>query len=151
VACSNTGKYADGLVTDPLTWKKHKAVWEAGARGAGKDPSNLPVLVEQYLVVGGEPEAQQAAELWRFGSKAFKGYFDIPDPAAIQRAAEKELSIEKIVESRTVGTDPASHVAKVRELWESGATIANIHSGQTDQRKVIDFYGSKVLPNVGRA
>jgi TAT-translocated FGD2 family F420-dependent dehydrogenase len=145
------GKYADGLVTDPLTWKKHKAEWEAGAQEAGKDPSNMPVLVEQYVVVGGQSEVQQAAELWRFGPKAFKDYFNISEPAAIQRAAENELSVEKVVEDWTVGTDPASHIAKVRELWESGATIVNIHSGQTDQRKVIDFYGSKVLPNIGKA
>ena len=80
-----------------------------------------------------------------------KAIFNIPEPAAIQRAAENEVSIEKVVENWTVGTDPASHIAKVRELWESGATIVNIHSGQTDQRRVIDFCGSKVLPKVGRA
>ena len=92
------GKYADGLVTDPLTWKKHKAEWEAGAQESGKDPSNMPVLVEQYVVVGGQSEAQQAAELWRFGPKAFKGYFNTPQPAAIQRAAENEVPIDKVVE-----------------------------------------------------
>ena len=107
--------------------------------------------MEQYVVVGGQSEVQQAAELWRFGPKAFKDYFNISEPAAIRRAAENELSVEKVVEDWTVGTDPASHIAKVRELWESGATIVNIHSGQTDQRKVIDFYGSKVLPNIGKA
>ena len=57
----------------------------------------MPVLVEQYVVVGGQSEAQQAAQLWRFGPKAFKGYFNIPEPAAIQRAAENEVSIEKVV------------------------------------------------------
>jgi F420-dependent hydroxymycolic acid dehydrogenase len=111
----------------------------------------MSVLVEQYVVVGCQSEVRQAAELWRFGPKAFKGYFNIPEPADIQRAAENEVSIEKVVEGWTVSTDPAPHIAKVRELWESGATIVNIHSGQTDQRKVIDFYGSKVLPKVGRA
>lgn len=118
------GKYADGLVTDPLTWKKHKAEWEAGAQESGKDPSNMPVLVEQYVVVGGQSEAQQAAELWRFGPKAFKGYFNTPQPAAIQRAAENEVPIDKVLESWTIGTDPASHITKVRELWESGVTIS---------------------------
>jgi F420-dependent hydroxymycolic acid dehydrogenase len=110
------GKHADGLVTDPLTWKKHKAEWKVGAREAGKDPSSMPVLVEQYVVVGGQSEAQEAAELWRFGPKAFKGYFNIPDPAAIQSAAEKDLPIEKVVEGWAMGTDPAPHIAKVREL-----------------------------------
>jgi F420-dependent hydroxymycolic acid dehydrogenase len=34
----------------------------------------------------------------------------------------------------------------VRELLDSGATIINLHSGQPDQKRVIDFYGSRVLP-----
>jgi F420-dependent hydroxymycolic acid dehydrogenase len=144
------GKYADGLVTDPSTWKQHKAEWEAGAREAGKDPANMPVLVEQYVVVGGDTEAKQAAELWRFGPKAFKGYFNIPDPTAIQETADKEVPIEKVLESWAVSTDPATHIAKVRELHESGATIVNIHSGQTDQRRVVEFYGTKVLPKLNR-
>jgi F420-dependent hydroxymycolic acid dehydrogenase len=89
------GQHADGLVTDPLTWKQHKSEWESGARAAGKDPGAMPVLVEQYVVVGGSEEAKQAAELWRFGPKAFKGYFNILDPAAIQRVAEKEIPVER--------------------------------------------------------
>jgi TAT-translocated FGD2 family F420-dependent dehydrogenase len=144
------GQHADGLVTDPLTWKQHKAEWEAGARDAGKDPGNMPVLVEQYVVVGGQTEAKQAAELWRFGPKAFKGYFNIPDPAAIQQAAKNDIPLEKVVDGWAVGTDPETHIAKIHELWESGATIVNIHSGQADQNRVVEFYGTKVLPRVSR-
>jgi len=47
-----------------------------------------------------------------------------------------------------VSTDPAVHIAAVKELFDSGATIVNIHSGQADQRKVIEFFGSHVLPKV---
>ncbi|MBV8091480.1 MAG: LLM class flavin-dependent oxidoreductase [Alphaproteobacteria bacterium] len=60
------GQHGDGLITDPLTWQKFKSEWEAGARDAGKDPADMPVLVEQYVAVGDENEAAQAAELWRF-------------------------------------------------------------------------------------
>jgi len=45
-----------------------------------------------------------------------------------------------------VGSDPAVHIAKMKELFDSGATIVNVHSGEADQRKVIDFYASHVLP-----
>jgi F420-dependent hydroxymycolic acid dehydrogenase len=145
------GQYADGLVTDPLTWKQHKGEWEAGARQAGKDPTTMPVLVEQYVVVGGKAEANQAAELWRFGPKAFKGYYNVPDPGQIQQSAETEIPTEKVLEGWAVGTDADVHIAKIKELQESGATIVNIHSGQADQKRVINFYGEKVLPKVGRA
>ncbi|HEX3664409.1 MAG TPA: TIGR03557 family F420-dependent LLM class oxidoreductase [Rhizomicrobium sp.] len=142
------GKHGDGLVTDPNTWKQHKSEWEKGAREAGKDPAAMPVLVEQFVVVGDESEAEKAAELWRFIPKAFKKYHNNPDPAKIQHEAEAELPLEKVYGEWVVGTDPASHVKAIGELFESGATIVNIHSGQPDQKKVIAFYGQSVLPKL---
>ena len=143
-----SGKYADGLVTDPLTWKQHKSEWKAGAREAGKDPASMPVLVEQYVVVGSQAEAMHAAELWRFSPKAFKSYFNIADPAEIQRRADAEVPLEKVMESWAIGVDPSVHIKKIEELQDSGATIVNIHTGQPDQRRVIEFYASNVLPQL---
>jgi hypothetical protein len=42
--------------------------------------------------------------------------------------------------------DPEVHIAAIKELFDSGVSIVNVHSGQSDQTKVIDFYASKVLP-----
>ncbi len=140
------GRHGDGLVTNTATWKQHKSEWQAGAKEAGKNPAEMPVLVEQYAVVGDGGEARQAAELWRFGPKAFASYFNITDPAAIQRRAEAELPIDEVTEGWAVGTDPAVHIRAIGELFESGATIVNIHAGQPDQKRVIAFYGDKVLP-----
>jgi G6PDH family F420-dependent oxidoreductase len=140
------GQHGDGLITDPMTWKQHKAEWEDGARAAGKDPSRMPVLVEQYVVVGGRTEAEHAARLWRFGPKAFKDYYNIQDPAEIERKANAELPLEQVMQAWPIGTDPKPHIDKMQELFDSGATIVNIHAGQADQRRVIDFYGQHVLP-----
>jgi TAT-translocated FGD2 family F420-dependent dehydrogenase len=140
------GEHGDGLVTDPETWKQYKSEWEAGARAAGKNVADMPVLIEQYAVVGGQDEAQKAAELWRFGPKAFKGYQDIPNPAEIRKRADSEIPLDKVLSSWAVGEDPEIHIKKIRELFDSGATIVNIHTGQADQKKLIDFYGAKVLP-----
>ncbi len=142
------GQHGDGLITDPLTWKQHKTEWESGARDAGKDPSQMPVLIEQYVVVGGEAEAKQAAERWRFGPKAFKGYYNIVDPAQIQHRAQAEIPLEQIIQAWPVGTDPGVHLAKIHELFDSGASIVNVHAGQPDQMRVIDFYATHVLPKV---
>jgi F420-dependent hydroxymycolic acid dehydrogenase len=142
------GKYADGLVTDPKTWKEHKSEFEAGAREAGKDPSQMPVLVEQYVVVGGQKDAEEAAELWRFGPKAFTDYFNVRDPEEIQRLAEEQVPLEKVYGDWPVSTDPSVHIKKISELFDSGVTIVNIHTGQPDQRRVIDFYGEEVLPHL---
>jgi F420-dependent hydroxymycolic acid dehydrogenase len=142
------GEHGDGLVTDPQTWKQHKGEWESGARSAGKDPSAMPVLVEAFVVVGDQNDAQAAAKLWNFIPKAFKGYQNIPDPAQIEHRAQTELPLPKVYGDWTVSSDPDAHVQTIKRLFDSGATIVNIHSGQPDQQKVIEFYGRKVLPRV---
>jgi F420-dependent hydroxymycolic acid dehydrogenase len=120
--------------------------WEEGAKSAGKDPATMPVLIEQYVVVGDRSVAQLPAELWRFGPKAWKGYFDVKDPATIEHKAEAEVSIDAVLKSWAVGADPEVHISKIRELFDSGATIVNVHCPQTNQQQVIDFYGRSVLP-----
>jgi F420-dependent hydroxymycolic acid dehydrogenase len=144
------GQYGDGLVTDPETWKAHKAEWQEGARAVGKNPDEMPVLVEQYVVVGDEADAETAAEIWRFGPKAFKTLYNVRDPAEIQRRAAAGTPIAQVVKGWPISTDPRPHLEKIYELQESGVSIVNIHSGQPDQRRVIEFYSSHVLPNLPR-
>jgi F420-dependent hydroxymycolic acid dehydrogenase len=145
------GQHGDGLVTDPLTWMQHKSEWEDGARAAGKDPATMPVLVEQYVVVGDSNTARQAAELWRFGPKAFKTLYNVPSPADIQQQADAGTKMDEVQKSWAIGIDPAVHVKKMHDLFDSGVTIVNVHSGQPDQNRVIDFYGEHVLPAFPRA
>jgi TAT-translocated FGD2 family F420-dependent dehydrogenase len=143
------GEHGDGLITDPQTWKQHKDEWEKGARGAGKDPAAMPVLVEAFVVVGDQADAQTPAKLWNFLPKAFKGYQNIPDPAQIEQRAQSELPLPKVYGNWTVSTNPDAHVQAIKKLFDSGVTIVNVHSGQQDQQKVIDFYGKEVLPRLG--
>jgi len=145
------GQYADGLITDPKTWKEHKAEFESGARAAGKDPAQIPVLVELFVVVGDENEAKASAELWRFIPKAFKTYYNVRDPQAIQDRATAELPLPKVYGDWPVSRDPAVHIKAITDLFQSGANILNIHSGQADQNRVIRFYGKNVLPKVKSA
>lgn len=140
------GQYGDGLISDPLTWKQHKSEWEDGARAAGKNPADMPVLIEHYVVVGDQSAAQQAAELWRFGPKAFKSLYNVREPAEIEQRAQAGTPIDQVLKSWTIGNDPAPHIDAVRELFDSGVSIVNVHSGQPDQKRVIEFYGTHVLP-----
>jgi F420-dependent hydroxymycolic acid dehydrogenase len=149
-AMRRAAQFGDGLVTDTKTWKQHKAEFEAGAKAAGKDPGKMPVLVEQYAVVGNQQDAQQAAELWRFGPKAFTEYYNIRDPKTIQERADKEVPLEKLYGDWPISTDPQVHIKAVNDLFASGATIVNIHCGQADQKKVIEFYGKEVIPHIKR-
>ena len=94
---------------------------------------------------------QRAAELWRFLPKGFKKYYNNPDPASIERRADAEVPLQQIIADWPVGTDPEIHIAAIKRLFDSGATIVNIHSGQQNQQKVIEFYGKSVLPKFARA
>jgi TAT-translocated FGD2 family F420-dependent dehydrogenase len=140
------GRHGDGLITDPLTWKSFRSEWEKGAHDAGKNPAGMPVMIEHFVVVGDETDALLAAEQWRFIPKAFKSYFNVRDPAEIQRRAEAEISLEKLTSQWPVSADAEEHIAAIQKLFDSGVSIVNIHSGQADQQKVIDFYASEVLP-----
>jgi len=108
----------------------------------------MPVLVEAFVVVGDKQDAATSAELWRFLPNAFKTYFNIRDPQAIQDRATAELALEKVYGNWPISTDPDVHVKALLEQFNSGATIVNVHSGQADQRRVIEFYGKHVLPRV---
>jgi TAT-translocated FGD2 family F420-dependent dehydrogenase len=140
------GQYGDGLISDPLTWQKHKSEWQDGARAAGKNPDQMPVLIEQYVAVGDDAAARQAAELWRFGPKAFKTLYNVSNPVEIQQKANAGTPIDEVLQSWAIGTDPAVHIKKMRELFDSGVSIINVHSGQPDQTRVVEFYGTHVLP-----
>ena len=147
-AMQYAGTYGDGLITDPKTWKQHKSLWQNAARQAGKDPASMPVMIEHFVVLGGKEEADQAAEYWRFLPKAWKPYFNIESPVTINQRADAEVSLDKLLDTWTVGPDAQTHIDGIKALFESGVTIINVHSGQPDQRKIIDFYAEKVLPHV---
>ncbi len=147
-AMYRSGQFGDGLITDPESWKRHQAEFEKGAKDAGKDPKQMPVLVELFVVVGDENDAKTSAELWRFLPNAFKTYFNIRDPQAIQDQATKDLPLQKVYAKWPISTDPDVHVKALIEQFNSGATIVNVHSGQSDQKYVIEFYGKHVLPRV---
>lgn len=147
-AVRRVGLHADGLITDPKTWKQHRTEYESACKEAGKDLAQTPVFLEQFVCVGNKAEAQKSAELWRFLPKAWKPYFNVRDPQEIQRRAEAEVSLDEVLKDMTVGTDPELHVQKLHEAFQGGATEVHIHSGQANQRKVIEFYGKEVLPRL---
>jgi F420-dependent hydroxymycolic acid dehydrogenase len=72
----------------------------------------------------------------------------VRDPEEIEREANSEIPLEQVYGDWPVGTDANVHLKTVNELFESGATIVNIHSGQPDLQPVIEFYGREVLPKV---
>jgi F420-dependent hydroxymycolic acid dehydrogenase len=121
--------------------------WEAGARAARKNPADMPVLFERYAV-GDQAAARKAGECWRFGPNAWRSPHDVWEPASIQQQAQAQIPIETVLKPWVVGSSPDDHINTVQELFDSGPTIVNIHSGQPEQRRVVEFCGSQVLPKL---
>lgn len=146
------GRYGDGLISDSqrASQPEMRQAFEAGARTAGKDPKRMPVLAEHFVVVGGEQEARESAEQWRFIPKAWSQFVNNPDPRTIQQQAEAEISDEQVIKQWLVSADPEEHVHSIRQLFDAGITEVYIHSGQADQMRVVNFYGQEVLPRLRR-
>jgi hypothetical protein len=50
-----------------------------------------------------------------------------------------------------VSTDSSVHVEVLKKLFDSDVTIGNVHSGQPNQQKGIEFYANNVPPDSGTA
>jgi TAT-translocated FGD2 family F420-dependent dehydrogenase len=146
------GHYGDGLITDGERALKPelRAAFEAGARAAGKDPATLPILAEQWVVVGDKAEAERGARLWQFVPKAWETYVKDPDPRDIERRAAQEVPLEQVYSKWPVSTDPQVHIEALHKLIDDGVTQIYIHSPQPDQARVIRFYAEQVLPKLRR-
>jgi TAT-translocated FGD2 family F420-dependent dehydrogenase len=143
------GRYGDGWITGSAEFLKPalRRAFARGATDAGKNPDARPKLVETFVVVGNRADAEQAARLWRFTVNPWGELLYVPDPARIQKLAEQRCTLPQVYRNWPVSTDPAVHLKAVRTLLAMGAT-PYIHSGQANQRRVIDFYGRFVLPHL---
>ncbi len=144
------GAHGDGWITDQLTIRRGEAQrigFAEAARGAGKNPDEMPKLVELWAIVGEREDAIEAARRWRF-LLAFNEVVDIADPREVQRVAEARVLPEQVADAWVVSRDPDVHIAAVRELDAAGATHIFLHSPQPDQRVAIEFYGMYVLPRL---
>ena len=140
------GHFADGWITQPGALRDRRLVsaFEAGARAAGRDPSRLGKRVELFAVVGDQRQVDRAAELWRFTSAGFA--LDRANPVDIQRAAA-QIALDAVTAEWAVGTDAAHHVAAVQAILDQKA-VPFVHFPQQDPAAAIDFYRTRVLPEL---
>lgn len=146
------GRIGDGLVGsgDEVTRPEVRGSWEDGLRAAKKDPRRQEILAEVMVVVGGEAEAREAADKWRFQPHAWDRYVEVPDPRTIAEEAKRLIPAETPMQQYVVGDSAEPHVRKLVELFQGGVTQVYVHSGQSDQQRVVDFYGHEVIPAVRR-
>jgi TAT-translocated FGD2 family F420-dependent dehydrogenase len=147
------GLHGDGLITSAKSLKSEpqiKRAWDAA--GGGRGHPTRPIVVEHFAVVGGEEEARQGAERWRFMPKAWEpGYHDNVSPTAIQARATREIPIDKVMDGWTVSREPAVHAKAIKELSALGATHIVVHVPSPNQSEAIDFFGRKVIRSLKKS
>jgi coenzyme F420-dependent glucose-6-phosphate dehydrogenase len=152
-AAAFAGRYGDGLITvagkEPDVYRKMLQSFEQGARDAGKDPSQLPRLIE--IGVAYTQDAQSAIEARR---KYWAGTF-IP-ALFINEIYTSKMSQENgaVVGNDTVrqkvliSAGPDEHVRHAQQFLDLGFTDLYFHSAGPDQRAFIEGYGRDVLPRI---
>ena len=142
------GQYGDGWITtggsvDP----RLRAAFEQGARAAGKDPARMPIFLERFVVVGDRSDVDYAAQRWRFLTAPPTAHLlNQPNPVTIEQIAQ-QVPLAQVSGSWVARTDPTAHISAAQKLLDVGVTPF-IHAPQADPRRVIDFYGQRVLPQL---
>lgn len=71
---------------------------------------------------------------------------DHHDPRAMYEKAERQLFDDEFKQSYIIGSDPAHHVERIREIDKLGATVVCIQSGSgADPLGALRTYGKHVL------
>lgn len=145
----NAGFHGDGWICSAkdIQTPELYAAFEQGARDAGKDPSTMPKLAEQFVVTDAR-YADLTADLWRFTVDPWdpRLLYD-PDPSSIQAKAESWWSDRDVLGALPVGDDPGPHVEALQRVIDLGGTPF-VHSAEPNQRRAMRFYERKVLPRL---
>jgi coenzyme F420-dependent glucose-6-phosphate dehydrogenase len=150
------GKYGDGLVTvggeDRETYREIFANFEAGAREAGKNPSQMPRMVE--LGVAYTDDEEKAIEYrknyWAgtFVPALFTERIYTPKMSAENG---KAVGADVIKEAVCISADPEDHIELAQRYIDMGFDHLIFHSAGPDQRAFLEGYGRDVLPRLRKA
>jgi coenzyme F420-dependent glucose-6-phosphate dehydrogenase len=149
-AAGAAGRQGDGVWTlaDPETVPEIVDAYRGAAEDAGREPGEI-VLQAAFSWADDDAAALEGCRVWK-GSQPKEFYRDDwHDPAAMYEEAERQVSDEELKEALIVAADPETHVERIREVEEMGATIvALMNNSGADPLAAIDVYKSSVLPRL---
>lgn len=147
------GRHGDGLITvggdRPEIYEKIIQNFEAGARDAEKDPSNMPRMIELGVAFTDDKEAAIKSKKEYWAGSLVPAMFSqrIHTP----RMSERNGSIagSDIIEQKMlISADPQEHVELAKRYADMGFTHLLFHCAGPDQLQFIKKYGEEVLPKI---
>lgn len=151
IMAGRTGKLADGIITVGAADEKIKMLlerFEKGAREAGKDPANMPRMLQ--IKVSYAPSDQEAIESavrdWPNGGMNFPKA-DIRNPDDFEAMA-KLVRPENFKNRVLMTADIDAHVEYIQHFIDLGFDEVHVHNVNREQEPFIEAYGKHVAPKL---
>ncbi len=150
------GRVADGLI---CTSGKGLALYSdvllpavaEGARAAGRDPSDLDLMIEMKVSFDTDlTRAREDTRNWAALALSPEEKTGVEDPVEMERLADA-LPTERAASRWIVSSDPDEHVDQIRPYLDLGFTHLIFHAPGSDQRRFLELYSQDVLPRLRRS
>ncbi len=144
-----TGEHCDGIIMPGAAPAKLRMLLDRfaeGARKAGKDPDEMPKLLQLHLSWAPTREEAEANALreWPNGGMAFPKQ-DIRSPEDFEQMA-KLVRIENYQDRMLISPDLDEHREHIQRFADLGFTEIHVHNVGRNQEEFIEAFGSEVLP-----
>ena len=153
INAKRTGRHADGMITVGAPLEKIGGLFDRfaeGAREAGKDPDQMPRVLQLHLswAESDEEALANAMTEWPNGGMKFPKA-DISSPHDFAQMAK--LVREEDFEGRMViSSDPDVHRAAIQRFVDLGFDRVYLHNVGRNQERWIEVFGEQVIPKLVR-
>ncbi|MFI5273668.1 MAG: TIGR03557 family F420-dependent LLM class oxidoreductase [Ktedonobacterales bacterium] len=150
------GQCGDGMITvggqQPEHYQQMMQNFARGAQAEGKDPAEMPKLIEISVAYTDDEQAAIEARKKYWAGTFVPALFDqkiyTPKMSAQNGAA---IGADTIKRQSCISANPDDHVKFAMRYIALGFTTLFFHSAGPDQRAFIESYGRDVLPRIRQA
>lgn len=153
ITAKKTGARCDGIITPGATVDKVAGVlarFDQGARSAGKDPEQMPKLLQLHLswAPTDEEALANAMTQWpnggmKFAKQDVRSPYDFAAMAALVRPEDFDGRM-------VISSDPDQHRAEIQRFLDVGMTAIYLHNVGRNQTEWMEVFGRDVLPALSR-
>jgi len=147
-AAAVAGRFGDGVWTlaDPEQAPEVIEAYTSAAEGAGKEPGEI-LLQVGFSWAQDDDAALEGARVWK-GAQPDEFYTDDwHEPKAMYEHGEEQISDDDLKESFIISSDPDTHVERIREVEQLGATtVVLMNNSGADPHRAIQVYKDRILP-----